>query len=133
MKVGLNEALFRDIIHQIQKDLFIIQAEVAGAEKTIARPKVLWLEGIIDDAEKELPSIKNFVIPGGSDASAILDVARTMARRTERRVIEAVLKGEAKAGGESLAYLNRLSSLLYALARLTNAKLGFKENSPDYL
>src|SRR3989344_7442051 len=75
-RVSSDGPLFRDIIHQVQKDLFIVQAEIAGAPKTIPPEKVLWMEKIIDVAERALPPIKSFVIPGGREVSALLDVAR---------------------------------------------------------
>lgn len=132
LRVGGKGPLFRDIIRQVQKDLFIVQAEVAGAPKTIPAEKVRWMEKIIDAAERELPPIKYFVVPGGSEVSAIFDMARTVARRTERSVIVALEKGEASAGDGTKSYLNRLSSLLYALARLANKKLEVREESPSY-
>lgn len=123
------------ILNQIQQNLFIIQAELAGASgKTVVKGKVMALEKIIDGIEKELPPIKTFFIPGATEDGALLDYARTVARRAERRVV-AVLDqtpGDPPLGGFSLAYLNRLSSLLYALARLVNHQSGIKEEAPDY-
>jgi cob(I)alamin adenosyltransferase len=124
--------LFQDILNGVQKDLFVIQAEVAGAPKTITPEKVARMEQVIDSIEQELPPIKSFVIPGGSAASALLDFTRTVARRTEREVLEATLKGEATISEHTKSFLNRLSSLLYALARLANWKLGLREEAPDY-
>lgn len=123
---------FFEIINQIQQNLFIIQAELAGAPKSIEEIKIKEIEIIIDGAEKELPLIKSFFISGGTELSAMLDFARTVARRAERRVVEVVEEGKIKIGDSSLSYLNRLSSLLYALARLVNYKSGITEEIPDY-
>jgi len=121
-----------DIVHGLQKNLFIVQAELAGAPKTIEPGKVVALEGLINTIEKELPPITTFFISGGTELAALFDVARTMARRAERRVVAVVEGGERKMGDHSRAFLNRLSSILYALARLTNHLSGIKEDAPDY-
>jgi len=129
-KVG--EETFEDIVLKLQKDLFIIQAEVAGAEKTIQDDKVSWLEDIIAQIETSLPPIHTFTISGETDLSSNFDFARTLARRAERRVIAVVEEGMAKISEDTSVYLNRLSSLLYALARLSAHISGKKEESPDY-
>ncbi len=121
------------ILLSVQQNLFIIQAELAGAPgKTIVAEKVVTLEKIIDDIERELPPIKSFFIAGGTELATRLDYARTVARRAERRVVAAREEGEIKISDSTMAYLNRLSSLLYALARLANHKSGITEEAPDY-
>ena len=119
-------------IHQIQENLFIIQAEVAGADKHITEDKILEIENLINKIEKELPPIKTFFISGATEISATFDFARTMARRAERRVVAVADEGLVKISPETLAYLNRLSSLLYAFARHLAYKSGIKEAAPDY-
>ncbi|MBI2618307.1 cob(I)yrinic acid a,c-diamide adenosyltransferase [Candidatus Kaiserbacteria bacterium] len=121
-----------DIVHGTQENLFIIQAELAGAEKTIPEEKLREAERLINAIEKELPPIATFFISGGAELAARFDVARTLARRAERRVVGVVEAGERRMGEWSLAYLNRLSSLLYALARLSNRKSDIVEQSPRY-
>ncbi|MEK7585056.1 MAG: cob(I)yrinic acid a,c-diamide adenosyltransferase [Patescibacteria group bacterium] len=122
-----------ELILGVQQNLFIVQAELAGAEgKTIVPEKVLELEKIIDGIEKELPPIKSFFISGGTELAAFLDWSRTVARRAERRVVKAKEEKLVAIGEFSLAYLNRLSSLLYALARLVNHKSGITEQPPSY-
>ena len=157
----LGEVSLAEIIHNIQKNLFIIQAELAGAPKTITEDKVKELEEIVGSIEKELPPIKSFFISGGSSditkwqlggagLGAIFDIARAIARRAERRVIAVfdevsqptLLNSDSKADSvkvsagnvskQTKAYLNRLSSALYALARFSNHKVGIIEESPDY-
>lgn len=123
---------FEEIVHRIQQNLFIVQAELAGAPKTISAGKVAGVEALVDAVEKELPPIRTFFICGGAELAALFDVARTIARKAERRVIAAAEEGKIKMGKDTLAYLNRLSSLLYALARLSNHKFGIKEEPPAY-
>ena len=87
------EVSVSETIGRIQQDLFIIQAELLEP-KTIEPSKVLWLEEIIDSIEKTLPPIKTFLSPGGVELAALSDIARTIARRTERRVIGVVDEGK---------------------------------------
>ena len=128
----LGEQKIADIVHELQDDLFIIQAEVAGAGKTVSQEKIGWLESITDTIEGELPKITTFFISGGCELSSRFDVARTLARRAERRVVGVHEEGTQKAGEYTLAYLNRLSSILYALARYANHQRGITESAPDY-
>lgn len=115
-------------LHEAQENIFIIQAILAGAKKNLPKQKIAELEKTIDAIEKKLPKIKSFTIPGGTELGALLDYARAVARRAERRAIAIPKKYALPA--ETLAYLNRLSSLLYALARRTNCKV--KEKAPAY-
>jgi len=128
----VEDQSFEEIVHNIQQNLFIIQAELAGAEKKITEDKVLEVEKIIDTIEKILPPIKTFFISGGTELAATFDVARTVSRRAERRVVAVNEEGVRPLGADTLKYLNRLSSILYALARLSNYLGGVGEQSPDY-
>jgi cob(I)alamin adenosyltransferase len=123
---------FEELVHEIQENLFIIQAELAGAKKTITEEKLRDAEKIVNGIERELPPITSFFISGGTELAARFDVARTLARRAERRVVNVVDAKDGVVGQWSLAYLNRLSSLLYALARISNHKSGIVEQSPKY-
>ncbi len=127
-----NKILVSETVDRIQQDLFIIQAELAGAPKTITETKVKWLEKIIDGIEKTLPPIKTFFVSGGVELAALSDIARTIARRAERRVVGVADEGKIKIGKETLAYLNRLSSVLYAFARNFNRLANIKEEAPHY-
>jgi len=120
------------VIHNAQKNLFIVQAELAGSEMSLDESKVKEIEEIIDAIEKELPPIKSFFISGGTEMASLFDVARTISRRAERRTVEVKEEGKRDLGQFTKAYLNRLSSLLYALARWSNFKSGIEEESPDY-
>ncbi|MEK7549330.1 MAG: cob(I)yrinic acid a,c-diamide adenosyltransferase [Patescibacteria group bacterium] len=133
IKINKKTVFLADIIEEIQQNLFIIQANLAGADKKINKQKVKYLEEIIDAIEKQLPLIKSFFIPGQTELSALFDYARTVVRRTERMVVAfSESEKEKVLLPETLAYLNRLSSILYAVARLVNAKSGIKEKKPSY-
>lgn len=130
--IGTDGDSFFDLINRIQQTLFIIQAELAGTPMTIEEEKVRDIEKVIAEIEKELPPIHSFFISGGCELSSLFDFSRTLARRAERRVVAVSEEGKVKIGAFTLAYLNRLSSILYALARLSNHKSGITEQSPDY-
>ena len=119
-------------LREAQETLFILQAEIAGADKKVGKEAVEHIEKIVNDIEKEIPKLKGFSISGGTELSALLDIARTLARRAERRAIGARDARACKLGSAALAYLNRLSSLLFALARLANHQAGVAEESPHY-
>ncbi len=128
----LREKSVAGMVHELQDDMFIIQAELAGADKVMPQEKVQWLESLIKEIEAELPPITSFFIAGGTELASRFDFARTLARRAERRVVGAQDNDTQNVGKYTLAYLNRLSSILYALARLANYKMGASEDSPDY-
>lgn len=121
-----------DVLHQIQENLFITQAQLAGADKFIDSEKVEEMSKMINQIEQEIPPIKTFLIAGGSQISAQFDLARTIARRAERRVVATNDNQAINIDSQTLAYLNRLSSMLYALARLYNHKFGINEERPSY-
>lgn len=150
LKFKIYDLSLFEIIEQVQQNLFIIQANIAGlpakasakagADKKITQEKIIDMEKIIDNIEKELMPIKSFFLPGGMELSAYLDYARATIRQTERRVValsdlsaEASAKAETqKIDDEIIAYLNRLSSLFYVLARFVNLKSKIKETPPTY-
>ncbi|MDP2665620.1 MAG: cob(I)yrinic acid a,c-diamide adenosyltransferase [bacterium] len=119
-------------LREVQETLFIIQAEVAGADKKVGEGAVKHLEKLVNDIEKEIPPLKGFSIAGGTELSALLDVTRTLARRAERRTIAVKEMNLRELAPETLAYMNRLSSLLFALARLANHLAGVAEETPRY-
>lgn len=127
----IDNLKIEEIIHKIQNNLFTIQAQVAGADKSIFENDVFWLEKIISEIDKDLPEIKSFLISGTNDISANFDFARTLARRAERRVVAVSEENITKIDEFTLSYMNRLSSLLYALARYFATKSGVEE-SPTY-
>ena len=116
---------------QVQEHLFIVQAELAGADKCITQSHIDALEEIIERVESHIENPHAFVIPGANELSAQFDVARAVSRRAERIVLEAVSGGVVVAD-ETKAYLNRISSFIYACARFTASLPGSQESSPTY-
>ena len=83
------------------------------------------VEKLIDRLEEELSPLQNFILPGGHPAAAALHVARGVTRRAERNVVE--LMHEAEVNAQVGVYLNRLSDLLFVMARVVNARAGTAE------
>jgi cob(I)alamin adenosyltransferase len=113
-------------LEQIQKDLFALGARLADPSTRIAervtkaavtQADVERLEQLIDRLETELPALRRFILPGGSPAGASLHLARTVCRRAERRV---VALGAGQNEPVVVIYLNRLSDLLFVMARAVN-------------
>lgn len=115
---------FAPWVRRIQNDLFDLGADLSvpegqegGRERLRAVPEqVTWLEERCDEVNAELSPLRSFLLPGGTPAAAQLHVCRTVCRRAERRVLE--VEG---ANPEVAKYLNRLSDLLFILARAANA------------
>ncbi|HYQ16124.1 MAG TPA: cob(I)yrinic acid a,c-diamide adenosyltransferase [Polyangiaceae bacterium] len=113
----------QDILDQLQSDLFTLGAELAtvsGHESKLGiellnEADVAKLEQAIDQCEEPLPPLKNFILPGGPPDVAALHLARTVARRAERRVLTLSQREPVRA--TVLVYLNRLADLLFVLAR----------------
>lgn len=122
----------RIILHDVQDHLFTIQAEVAGASKSVPLSHVEAMGVFINRIEASLPEVKSFLVPGGTELSARLDIARAVSRRVERRLLTLHESGERDVSASSRAYANRLSSLLYALTRLANHYEGVSEHAPAY-
>lgn len=131
-----NEA--RTLLERVQHDLFRVQLEVSSQgkvfdDKGIARittQHIHWLEEHIDTLQKKLLPLAMFIIPGGSKAASLTQLARAVCRRAERELSGLNEKGPVNA--EVLAYMNRLSDFLFTLARFLNKKARIKENYPDY-
>ncbi len=120
------------VLAQVQVDLFTLGAELAcvpGKEDKLSMTLIdaddaARLERAIDDAEEELPPLKTFVLPGGSPQAAALHLSRTVCRRAERGVLSL---DDTPARTEVVIYLNRLSDLLFTLARHANSKAGVED------
>ena len=120
------------LIQRIQSELFIMGADVATPHEPRAYtiPRITpdhakVLESAIDEADAKLPPLTDFVLPGGTPAAAALHLSRAICRRTER--IGVALAQEEPLSKPVLIYLNRLSDLLFTLARLANNQAGTKE------
>jgi cob(I)alamin adenosyltransferase len=98
----------------------------------ISKKSLNSVESIITFISDSLPTINSFTVSGGSLLSAKLDFARTLARKAERGIIKVEEEGFKKMNKNTLAYLNRLSSLLFALSRYNNHLLSIKEEHPNY-
>lgn len=127
-----NGAPVAGLVDEIQQNLFIVQAELAGSAMAISEEKVKKVEEIIGMIEAALPPIHSFFVSGGTEVAALFDFARTIARRAERRVVAVAESGDREINAQTRAYLNRLSSILYALARLANHQAGINEEKPTY-
>jgi ATP:cob(I)alamin adenosyltransferase len=120
------------ILEQLQNSVFIVQAELAGSVISLKKSDVEFAEAIVGEVETLLPPITSFIVSGGGETGAFLDICRTIARRAERTVIIAKEKEECALSSETLQFLNRLSSVLYALARFANYQEGYIEKAPSY-
>ena len=123
-----NDAEVLKLLRHIQNDLFDVGADLCRPEKAganapplrITEEQVGWLEHQIDRFNADLAPLNSFVLPGGSAASAYLHLARTVTRRAEREVVR--LSTEETVNPAVLHYVNRLSDLLFVLARYMNEK-----------
>lgn len=121
----------RKILLSIQEELFVLGSDLATlqSKKTgiarIGESDIERLEKLIDKLEQDLPPLTSFILPGGSQPGAILHFARTVCRRAERYT--AALMEEETINEWTLVYLNRLSDLLFVLARFENRQ----SNSPE--
>lgn len=122
-----------EIISWIQNCIFSIQAEVAGAPNKLSSTSLEEIEAVTDSLEGEIPPIKTFFISGGDELSSLFDIARTLARKAERRTVGYREESSKQSMSEkTLAFLNRLSSCLYVCARYVNFKKGISEKAPWY-
>ncbi|HEX2111425.1 MAG TPA: cob(I)yrinic acid a,c-diamide adenosyltransferase [Gaiellaceae bacterium] len=117
---------FRPWLERIQNELFDVGADLsvplADAKRErlrVAPEQVDRLEELCDRVNSDLPPLRSFVLPGGTEAAAVLHLARTVCRRAERLVV--ALDVSERVNPAALAYLNRLSDLLFVLARAANS------------
>ncbi len=128
----VREADVLDHLEPIRHDLFALGADLASPPPEAGRrrpetpplplDRIGEMEAWIDAAESELPTLRAFVLPGGTPGGAALHLARTVCRRAERAVV--ALAREASVSDGVIRYLNRLSDLLFACARLENHRAG---------
>ncbi len=133
--MGLARALseqerVKEVLRHVQHDVYLLMAEVAVPADTleklpyrITEQQVSRLDEIIAELEREVQLPKQFVLPGASAPSAAIDMARTIVRRAERHAVRLVHEGQMPPG-QVLRYLNRLSSLLFMLARYEESASG---------
>jgi cob(I)alamin adenosyltransferase len=123
-------ASIRDVLRRVQNELFDLGADLSVPVEVEGRLRVTQaqidrLEEDCDRLNAELPELKSFVLPGGSEAAARLHVARTICRRAEREALAAA--DVEPVNPLTVVYLNRLSDLLFILARTANAADGYEE------
>jgi cob(I)alamin adenosyltransferase len=118
------------LLARIQNDLFDLGAELATVQPAkhglpvVGERQIKSLESAIDRFDATLPPLANFILPAGTRAAAALHLARTVCRRAERRVISLVATSDEAVSDKIVVYLNRLSDLLFVLARAANADAG---------
>jgi cob(I)alamin adenosyltransferase len=120
----------RRVLLRVQNELFDLGADLSvpmehEARLRVTQEQVDHLEDDCDRFNAELPELKSFVLPGGSETAAMLHLARTVCRRAERETL--VAAGADAVNPRALVYLNRLSDLLFILARAANAADGHEE------
>ena len=126
------DAAVRMLIISVQRDLYGLMGDLATVPESATRPPWLaadrlnWLEAQTDALGAEVKMPKAFIVPGDSLAGATLDIARTVARRAERLVARLAHEGELR-DDTPLKYLNRLSSLLFVLARVEDRAAGVEK------
>ena len=132
--LGLARALSQSednqqIIKKLQQDLYILMTEIAASPDNtdqfvcISSIQVNWLEAQIKEYENEISPPEEFILPGDSAAGAALDLARTIVRRAERRLVD-LFQQDIVSNKELLRYLNRLSSLCFMLELNENGSTG---------
>jgi len=124
----------RDLMATIQDRLFVLGAELATPTNAGRAPQrmmnpddILFLEGRIDAADAQLPRLTHFVLPGGSPEASRLHIARAVCRRAERACV--TLSHAEPLNPSILTFVNRLSDLLFVLARIANMRHGTQEKS----
>lgn len=133
--IVLSNSLDDDVVKiliEIQNDLFLVGADLSNPnlndmKNRVSLDKIEKLEQYIDQFESELPSLTNFILPGGDTTAAQLHYVRTIVRRAETLVVQLSEKDEINAN--CIKYLNRLSDLFFVMGRLINKR----KNNPDIL
>ncbi len=123
------------VLTRIQNELFILGAELATEDvknserltSRISEEHVRRIESEIDSYGQSLPQLKEFILPGGCLPSSALHIARAVCRRAERSIV--VLADDGLVSSQVIAYVNRLSDLLFVLARFVNCKMGWEEST----
>ena len=118
------------LLKSIQNDLFLVGSDLSNPDLSSKQNRVTSemvenIEKNIDLLENELPPITNFILPGGHEIASLIHIARTITRRAETQVIS--LDESGIVNEECKKYLNRLSDLLFVIARIVNKKNGFED------
>jgi len=121
-----------ELLKKIQNELFVLGSDLSNPDmddkqNRISKNMIEELEKKIDEYEKELPPLSNFILPGGADSASLVHLARTVTRRAEINVVS--LSKTEKINTDCLVYLNRLSDLLFVIARVLNKR----SKTPDII
>jgi cob(I)alamin adenosyltransferase len=137
VRATAHQEFFDPLLESIQRDLFAIGGHLATPDPervrkaldkaTLSSARVSEFERVIDDADKALAPLKAFVLPAGTKTAATLHLARTVCRRAERSVVH--LAHTETVPELFLIYLNRLSDLLFTLARMANLRAGVSDTT----
>ncbi|MBI1746441.1 MAG: cob(I)yrinic acid a,c-diamide adenosyltransferase [Acidobacteria bacterium] len=130
----LHDSQIDEILRKIQNTLFILGADLAAPmDKAVPRIEAVHvhrLDEIIEEYNQTLAPLKEFILPCGCDAAAGLHLSRAIARRAERHLVR--LFEQEKINETALVYLNRLSDLLFILARVVNTRKGIQEDQAHF-
>ena len=121
-----------ELLKKIQNELFVLGSDLSNLDmddkqNRISKNMIEELEKKIDEYEKELPPLSNFILPGGADSASLVHLARTVTRRAETNVV--TLSKTEKINTECQVYLNRLSDLFFVIARVINKR----SKTPDII
>ncbi len=121
-----------ELLKEIQNELFVLGSDLSNPnmddkQNRISKNMIEELEKKIDEYEKELPPLSNFILPGGANSASLVHLARTVSRRAETNVV--LLTKTEKINTECQVYLNRLSDLLFVIARVLNKR----SKTPDII
>jgi len=114
-----------ELLKKIQNELFVLGSDLSNPDmdvkqNRISKNMIEELEKKIDEYEKELPPLSNFILPGGANSASLVHLARTVTRRAETNLV--LLSKKEKINTECQVYLNRLSDLLFVIARVLNKR-----------
>lgn len=132
----INDREIGDVLNSIQNDLFILGGDLATpSDFEIEIPRIgpemiKKLEKLIDSYHSEVGDLREFILPAGKGASPYVHLARTVCRRAERKIVD--LSNEETVNGSAIIFLNRLSDLLFVVARVVNKRAGFEETYVDF-
>lgn len=126
LEKGSRQAAF---LTSIQSDLFVIGAHLAGGKQSLNQvsKRVSEMEEFIDEMDRELTPLKNFILPGGSIAASFAHLSRSICRRAEREVVRLASLEQYSVDGGVIIYLNRLSDFLFQISRFLNMHAGVNE------
>jgi cob(I)alamin adenosyltransferase len=133
-RIGLADQQLNDALGKIQNELFIVGADLASPLEIqvprVGAEHIAEMEQLIDLLLEDLEPLREFILPGGTQLGATLHLARAVSRRAERSVV--TLAAQSGINKHALIYLNRLSDLLFVMARVANKRHGAKEESANF-